>query len=443
MSEWDGWIAAVIPGGARRFRVDEDGLAATLAAAGGELVDEQPDVEIGAADTLRGDAACAVVPISPTLPEGDRRLVRAARRVAAYARASFAATRARRALLRRGYGGISIVRWDIEQLLRRPGPDRRPRLRAAERLAGGAVVVGTRGSAGPTVLDEAGAAAARAVGLPRIDTRWPTVRGSGVLVTRDEERVLRVGVGPERQEIRRHCGALELLAAAAPPAAVADRAPRVEAHGETGLAYWSLERRLAGEEPRALDAGLKLDCVEFLVALHPCGGGTQDQSLVASAEIVGRHCAPHSADGLVALAARLEAALAGLPRGFGHGDFWHGNLLVDGGRLRGVVDWAAAGPGRLPLLDVLGLLVGERGSRYFGRTLHDYLLPWARAGGDDLSRDYCRRLDLDVGAAELEALAIAYWLDRAARELETYADRVRRPAWLRANVLDVVPALTK
>jgi aminoglycoside phosphotransferase (APT) family kinase protein len=43
------------------------------------------------------------------------------------------------------------------------------------------------------------------------------------------------------------------------------------------------------------------------------------------------------------LAARLELELAGLPRGFGQGDFWGGNLLSDSGRLVGVVDWAAAG----------------------------------------------------------------------------------------------------
>ena len=42
------------------------------------------------------------------------------------------------------------------------------------------------------------------------------------------------------------------------------------------------------------------------------------------------------------------------------------------------------------------------------------LLPWARAGGDRLTRDYCHRLGIEVDPPALEALAVAYWLDRAA-----------------------------
>ena len=87
------------------------------------------------------------------------------------------------------------------------------------------------------------------------------------------------------------------------------------------------------------------------------------------------------------------------------------------------------------------MLTAEREPRYFGRALVEYLLPWARGGGDDLSRAYCERLGLDVGSQRLEALAFAYWLDRAARELETYGDRARRPVWLYENVERVTRAL--
>ena len=39
-----------------------------------------------------------------------------------------------------------------------------------------------------------------------------------------------------------------------------------------------------------------------------------------------------------------------------HGDFWSGNLLVDGGgRLSGVVDWTSARAAHLPLVDYFHL----------------------------------------------------------------------------------------
>jgi thiamine kinase-like enzyme len=152
-------------------------------------------------------------------------------------------------------------------------------------------------------------------------------------------------------------------------------------------------------------------------------------------------CARDRGHALMALARRLDQDLAGLPRGIGHGDFWTGNLLIAGGRLRGVIDWAAARPDQLPLLDLINLRVGERESKYFGRALSEHLLPWARAGGDATSRAYCERLGLDLGPSQLEGLAIAWWLERVARELEEYGDRFRRPEWMRRNVELVLDAL--
>jgi aminoglycoside phosphotransferase (APT) family kinase protein len=125
-----------------------------------------------------------------------------------------------------------------------------------------------------------------------------------------------------------------------------------------------------------------------------------------------------------------------------HGDFWRGNLLAENGRLSGVVDWSAAGTGRLPLLDLLNLLASAREPKHFGRALVEYLLPWARTGGDELSRAYFERLGLEVGPEGLEALVVAYWLERSARELDSYGDRARRPIWLLENIELVVPELS-
>src|SRR5438552_13564233 len=140
-----GWFAAVIPAGARRFRVRDGSLAAMLTAAGADVVEDAPDVEIAAAEDLRGDAPYAVVPFAPRLPEGNLRLLRIAKRLGAFAQAQLGVLRARRVLRRRGYPVTAVVRWDIEQVLRRTdvrGP--RARLRPVERLPGAAVVIGSR-----------------------------------------------------------------------------------------------------------------------------------------------------------------------------------------------------------------------------------------------------------------------------------------------------------
>jgi aminoglycoside phosphotransferase (APT) family kinase protein len=143
------------------------------------------------------------------------------------------------------------------------------------------------------------------------------------------------------------------------------------------------------------------------------------------------------------LAQRLDDQLADLPRGFGHGDFFRGNMLVDHDRLVGVVDWDAAGPASLPLVDLLHLRHMSKhrpADRDFGPTLVSDLLPWGRAGGDELSRAYCRRIGIKLGEGQLEAIVLAYWLDRISYQLRTYADRSERPVLMERNVNFVLRA---
>ena len=153
---------------------------------------------------------------------------------------------------------------------------------------------------------------------------------------------------------------------------------------------------------------------------------------------------PEDAPAVRELGSDLEERLAGIPRGFAHGDFWAGNLLVEGGRLAGVVDWDFAGPGRLPLLDLLGLRLGavRVGRRLsFGRALVEHLLPWARSGGDERTRAYCDAVGAPQAAGRLEDFVAALWLDTLARDLRTYADIGRRRGWAVENVRLVLSAL--
>ena len=443
-----GWLAAVIPARARRFRVADPEVAPILLSCGGELVDDDADVEIAPVHEVQGDAPFAVVRFGPWMADGsDTLLPRVGRRLRAYLQVRSGVSRARRALSKQGLRRTVVVTWDIEQRLRHLAPRPRtwraqPRASVAELLPGAALVVACRTTRVPSVLDHAAQSAASAVGEQRLELGCPMVRASGVLVGLSDHLVLKVALGPGRREIESHCAGLELLASADPAPAVSERVPRLYARGEAGLAYWSLESKLEGNQPSALSDWLVADCLDFLVALHACTrSAAARRSLVASAAVVAEFCERDHAHALIALAGQLEHELAGIPRGGGHGDFWTGNMLAQGGRLRGVVDWAAATEAQLPLTDLFNLLVAERASRYFGRALITFLLPWARAGGDDISRAYCQRLCLQIGPDRLEQLAIAWWLERITRELETYGDRAHRPAWLHENVEFVVDAL--
>jgi Phosphotransferase enzyme family len=145
---------------------------------------------------------------------------------------------------------------------------------------------------------------------------------------------------------------------------------------------------------------------------------------------------------LLRLAEHLEGELSGLPRGFGHGDFWRKNMLVVGSRLLGVADWERAGDGRLPLLDLLQLTATQSpyARRGLGALVTDRLLPWAKAGGDADGRHYCEQVGVEPSPRVLRALVLAFWLDRLAREVEKCGDKGGTPAWRATNIDPVLAA---
>jgi hypothetical protein len=307
-----------------------------------------------------------------------------------------------------------------------------------------ALVVGTHGSGEPTLLEEALAAASEVRGAP-LEASWPLVRQGGLVVIAGDS-VVRVAVGPASGELRLFRAALGMLEASRPPSTVADRIPWLRGAGAVGLAEWSLEPRLPGSTaPIELPESILAECIDFLAELFLADRrGEPGDSLSANAGVIAARCTADSAEAVRLLGSRLDRELADVPRGFGHGDFWTGNLLVDERGLSGVVDWHDGGPGRLPLIDLLHLRLStifQRRRQYLGDALVEHLLPWARAGGDEVARSYCRRIGLEIDAAGLEALVAAYWITRTARELELYGDRVERPLWMRHNVETVIPAL--
>jgi aminoglycoside phosphotransferase (APT) family kinase protein len=440
-----GWLAAVIPADAQTFRVSDEALAETLVDAGAELSETAPDVEIVGPHELSGDATHAIVMIDASQYEGGSRVVRAARRLGGSLRARVASAQVRRRLRAHGYGATSVVLWDVDQLVHLPDVARGTvRRRLAEHLPQRALVIGSRLPAAPTVLEAVAEEAAKRVGRS-VEYELPLAR-QGLTIALAEEHVLRIAIGPGRLKIELLRAALDLLSASKPTAVVTERVPWLFSSGRLGLADWSVERRLPGSAaPSDLTPRLLEDCIDFLVALHAVGGSGKPTPLSRDAGIVAAACRrPVHRDAVLELGRELDSQLGQLPRGFGHGDFWTRNLVVEGDRLTGVIDWDAATPDRLPLLDLLHLLLSahrERTREYLGAALVRHQLPWARAGGDDIVQAYCRRLEIDVDSELLEALVLAYWLNRVGFELSLFADRAVRPIWMHNNVHLVLETL--
>lgn len=438
------WLSAAIPLAARRFRVVDPALRYTLSDAGAELVDEAPDVEIAPLPDLRGEAPVAIVSLDAPTPDVDSRLRRAARRLVGSLRVRTEAKRARAGASRLGYTEISILSWDLAQAFDVRELPAHVGSGVADRLPRHAAVVARRADFGVTALGAAIDGASEQTGRS-IHFDAPSMR-EAVLVAVGDSGVLRVAVGPARQQLERQAAALEELRKT--------RADELDptciswpiGSGRSGLANWALEERLSGTRPEPnLPARVLADCLDFLAALHSSGRrNSKKRTPLDDATLIAEFCDEDRSEAIKNIAERLTPKVADLPRGFAHGDFFRGNLLVDRGRLAGVVDWDAAGAGRLPLLDLLHLRhMGKHrpADRDWGLTVVHGLLPWARAGGDELTRGFCRRLGVEPSAAVLEALTVAYWLERLGYQLSTYADRTERQVWLERNVDEVVRAV--
>jgi hypothetical protein len=440
----DAWLSGVLPVNARRFRVWDTSLAEKLRAAGAEIDERGVDVEIAPHGEMLGHAPLAIVTAEASA-SGAHRLVRAGKRLRNSIRIRSTAARARRALRARGYETTTVILWDVLHPLRLPwAPGEKRRRRMVERLPQRALILGMRSARPRTILEAAAADAARAANID-LDLDGPVVRAE-VLLLVGAEGVLRIAVGPSRQEIERQVAVLERLHAANVPPSVADRVPQLLARGKSGLADWSLERRLPGKTPaRRLSAAVLGECVDFLVDLHSVrGSGAEGSSCAERAAVLAELCATEHVRALADLGCRLDAVLSALPRGFGHADFGRGNLLVEGERLVGVVDWDGAGSGQLPLLSLIHLRLGaayDPQDKDWGHTIVSRLLPWADAGGDEIARGYCRRVGFEPSPKLLRALALAFWLDLVTLHLRLHPIRRDDRSWISRNVDGVIEAL--
>jgi hypothetical protein len=440
------WLPGAIPVDARLFRVVDRNLGATLIAGGAELVESGADVELATAGTLVGEAPYVVIAVDHVPPEGGFRLLRAGRRVIRSLEVRLRAERARRDLRGRSYPMTFVVPWEWEQAVRLPWTHPSSRSLWSGGFPLGALVIGSRRGRCPTILDSALAEAGDRIGAS-LDCGWPLAT-QAALVAIAPGGVLRVAIGTAGKHLRHQGDALTALAASSPPHDIARLVPDQLAEGKTGLGVWSLEERLPGSTaPAELPAELLEESIDFLVALGRQGDNSPPTSSpAADADAIARIRVGNRVQELRQLGSRLETTLAAAPRVFAHGDFWSRNLLVTNGQLSGVVDWDHGGPGRLPFLDLFQLrlnIIRAGTHQFLGPALVEHLLPWAQAGGDEYSRSYARRIGFEPSPRDLEALVLAFWLDRVGHELSSYADRVERPVWMHQNVDVVLDSIAK
>jgi aminoglycoside phosphotransferase (APT) family kinase protein len=310
-------------------------------------------------------------------------------------------------------------------------------------MAPNALVVGYRGAAAPTPLDQAIEAARRRLGAP-LQIEGGRVLAAGTLMAElsgPGRRYLLRLAGPANAASQARAEAtLEGLLACGAPSSVRERLVAPLARGRVGPMRWSLEPRRPGSHPAAVDERLWQSCLEFLIGLRSTPVPPSAPLAAAFSDdvrVLERHIDVPARRTLSELERRLVDRLGSLDRAWGHGDFHPGNLLVDRGTLDSVLDWDAAHPAALPLLDVLHLSVtAEPRSRRLshGARCSDELWPLARAGGDARIRAYCAATETPGEPATLLALSEAYWLTRVARDLREFSDRARRDEWLELNL---------
>jgi len=454
-----GWVWTVLQADCRSAAVfDEAELATLLEQAG------VPEVSDAASSLRRGTEAILIGDGATATPADIDRLARCLSPGAVLAVAvggntapAVRGSRIRRALrLPAVTVGAGLEARRLERRLRAAGLRTR-RIATGERTGAhriavggaagvpsvGAVVVGGRDETRPTVLAGAVADAAAAIGgTPRIVDA--TVRGSGALLVQVSipatagRYLLRVVAGPATRLLDASLRNLDQIEAGAPEA-VRMRVVTPIAVGDRGLARWSVEPKIAGREPRQLGSRLRGECLDFLIGLRsvPGSGGAAVDGLAADAMALMPHLNEVERRTLALLERSLVKRLGGLPSGWAHGDFWPGNLLARGGGLAAVIDWDAADPASLPLIDLLHLLaLGDHRSRRLphGRRCSEVLWPLARNGGNRDIGAYCEATGTPADPGTLEALALAYWLTRVARDLRTFADRAVRRPWMAENV---------
>jgi Phosphotransferase enzyme family len=438
---WGGyaWLSLVTPVDATRFRTDDERMAATVVACGGILDESEPDIDVSTeASDLRPRGGRAVVTFSACPPDSGPWLARRSTRVVRGLKVRARAFGAARVLRRLGYVPTSWVSWEPDDAV----TPRLPGWRGGRALrhvfpAHLELVADLAGRRQRTVFESAVHSAIADYGRA-IDIDQILVRDTSVVAV-GRKTVLRIELGGAGSGVDRQLGAVAQLRRLALPPLVRSKATSILAHGQSGLGRWSLEQRFAGSASSAgIDGPVMDQCIDFLVGLANAWSGRVSADLIErEADIVSPSCSTDDAQTLRWLARRIAARAETLPGVLAHGDFFHRNLVVHDGQLRGVVDWERSTLGRPALHDLVHLRVADKAARD-GTSYGPAVVDWVRGTGTDTSNSLLRRCCSGLGVAADEAtllgVAASCWLAHVAHQYSRVADNASNARWIAENI---------
>lgn len=143
----------------------------------------------------------------------------------------------------------------------------------------------------------------------------------------------------------------------------------------------------------------------------------------------------------------ISGALLGHPVSVSwtHGDYWCGNVLVAGNdsAITGIMDWDAADPGGLPVVDLMHLLLTTRSLAQgvdIGVVVRALLAGerWSAADRQVLAAGRWAQSTVDPTG---RAIVLVTWLSHIGAVLDKYPGHIRQRPWLGRNVESVLLSL--
>ena len=228
--------------------------------------------------------------------------------------------------------------------------------------------------------------------------------------------------------------------------------PRTLGVGDVDGLHFVLESRLPGADCRRLPEAercrvipMALETIGELAArtcsVVPVDAATLDRWVREPASHVREVVRGAHRAALDTVQARLVAELSGRPvaRAWAHGDFNQTNVLVENGRVSGVVDWTEAEPDGLVGADAVTLLMFER--ILAGTELGPVLLEWL-ADPSPVAGVLCAMQRDGAGAeVDVRTMLLLSWLRHVGGNLAHSTRYAANPIWMHRNVRTVLAGL--
>lgn len=290
---------------------------------------------------------------------------------------------------------------ELRRLHRLPPASHAGRLRGAMRsllLQGAVAELGAHGRPAPyeRILQDSGTLSRRLE-----VSRDGSVRMFGT--RHGQPVVVRMSVAGGQSDPARAAQALTLLAERR-----IDRVPVVLDAGQFGHVGWSVETRLRGRSPGRLNAEHWREVIDIMQQLISPGRDSPD---LASASIQLAALLPSHGSAIEQAVAPIAGHLHGMPSAIQHGDLFVDNLLVDRGRLTGIVDWGTWSSIGTPGVDLFELYTTSRRRRGPAEFVRELVSEsWCSEEWRRLTASYWAGIGVEPNRPTLRAVATAWWV---------------------------------